>query len=40
MLVYRRGTTRIMFCYQTDGPIARERGGGGDDGPIAGGTGG
>ena len=27
MLIYRRGTTGIMFCYQTDGPIT---GGGGD----------
>ena len=21
MLIYRRGTTGIIFCYQTDGPM-------------------
>ena len=30
MFIYWRGTTRIMFCYQSDGPIKGK--GGGEEG--------
>ena len=29
LIIYWRGTTRILFCYQTDGPITYNQGGGG-----------
>ena len=36
--IYQRGTTEIMFCYQTDGPITKagliSRGGGGGEGEL------